>query len=239
MVEMTSYTVVYERDDNMWLARVPAVPGCHTQGRTLAQAERRIREALSLWVDDAQSARLVNDVRLPRRATGALATYWAARIEYEQARHRVRHATWDAVHALAVDAQLGVRDTGDLVGLSSQRVQQVAASAPTPLIGEEDAMTLLASCAQNNRFVSTEIWVKSLANTTGQGFHVLGAAGVNPPSSLQAAATPLTLDRERSNTVSPMMNAPVLHRRSTDKMMLVEPRALQSTVAKRLQEVTP
>ncbi len=56
---MNSYTVVYERDeDGWWLAYVPAIPGCHTQGRTIDQARRRIREALSLWVDDASTATL-------------------------------------------------------------------------------------------------------------------------------------------------------------------------------------
>jgi predicted RNase H-like HicB family nuclease len=51
------YEVVYQRDETgWWQARVPQIPGCHTQGRTVEEARRRIREALSLFVDDTDTA---------------------------------------------------------------------------------------------------------------------------------------------------------------------------------------
>src|SRR5687767_2512437 len=51
VVGVKSYRVTYERDPaGWWVAAVREVPGCHTQGRTLAQARRRIREALGLFV---------------------------------------------------------------------------------------------------------------------------------------------------------------------------------------------
>jgi predicted RNase H-like HicB family nuclease len=53
------YTVKIERDETgAWIARVPEVPGGHTHGRTLREAERRIREALSLRVEGADRADL-------------------------------------------------------------------------------------------------------------------------------------------------------------------------------------
>ncbi len=46
------FTVVLERDeDGLYVASVPALKGCHTQGRTLDQAMRRIREAVELWLE--------------------------------------------------------------------------------------------------------------------------------------------------------------------------------------------
>jgi predicted RNase H-like HicB family nuclease len=46
------FTVVLERDeDGVYVASVPALPGCHTQGRSLDQAMRRIREAAELWLE--------------------------------------------------------------------------------------------------------------------------------------------------------------------------------------------
>ena len=56
------YTVTYERDEGpRWrVASVREVAGCHTQGRTVAEARRRIREALDLWVDDAETAEIVD-----------------------------------------------------------------------------------------------------------------------------------------------------------------------------------
>jgi predicted RNase H-like HicB family nuclease len=48
MVEpMSRYTVSYERDasSGWWVAQVKEVPAAITQGRTIAAARRRIREA--------------------------------------------------------------------------------------------------------------------------------------------------------------------------------------------------
>ena len=70
---MKTYTVVYEPGENeWWIAHVPAIPGCHTQGRTLDQARERIREALSLWVEDTDKVTLVDDVRPAADAHDAL-----------------------------------------------------------------------------------------------------------------------------------------------------------------------
>jgi predicted RNase H-like HicB family nuclease len=60
------YSAVYERDESgVWTVHVPEVPGCHTWGETLRQARSNVRDALSLWVDDADTAELVDSVELP------------------------------------------------------------------------------------------------------------------------------------------------------------------------------
>ena len=90
MVEAVSkYNVLYERGtDGWWTATVRGVRGCHTQGRSIEQAENRIREALGLYVDDAERAELVRQVRLPRRlrelVTGVL------RLESRERRNNLR-----------------------------------------------------------------------------------------------------------------------------------------------------
>jgi predicted RNase H-like HicB family nuclease len=46
------YRVRYGKDKSgWWVATVPEVPGCHTQGKTVDQARERIKEALSLYLD--------------------------------------------------------------------------------------------------------------------------------------------------------------------------------------------
>ena len=46
------FTVVLERDeDGFYMASIPALAGCHTQGRSLDQAMRRIRDAAELWLE--------------------------------------------------------------------------------------------------------------------------------------------------------------------------------------------
>lgn len=66
IIEMKTYTVIYERDEEgWWVAEVPEAPGCHTQGRTIEQARERILDALSLYADDATPILLREEARLP------------------------------------------------------------------------------------------------------------------------------------------------------------------------------
>jgi predicted RNase H-like HicB family nuclease len=120
------YRVVLERDESgAWIARVPSVRGCHTYGRTLDQARRRIREALSLWVDDADRAELVEDVRLPASVKAVISRSRESRREAETKRAKAQEATCRAARTLVNDLQLGLRDAAELLGLSHQRVQQL------------------------------------------------------------------------------------------------------------------
>jgi predicted RNase H-like HicB family nuclease len=41
------------------------VRGCHTQGRTVEEASRRIIQALGLFVGNAHNATILDDVKLP------------------------------------------------------------------------------------------------------------------------------------------------------------------------------
>ncbi len=52
MRKVQRFTVVLERDeDGFYVASIPALQGCHTQGRSLDQAMRRIREAAERWLE--------------------------------------------------------------------------------------------------------------------------------------------------------------------------------------------
>ncbi len=47
------FNVVIERDSvGLLEASVPELPGCHTQARTLDMLEKRIREAIGLYLED-------------------------------------------------------------------------------------------------------------------------------------------------------------------------------------------
>jgi predicted RNase H-like HicB family nuclease len=125
----SAYHVYLERDESgAWLARVPEVAGCHAYGRTLRQVRRRVREALSLWVDDAESAELVEHVRLPTQVRQALRRAEAARSRAERERLSAQEVTIAAARQLVESHDLSLRDAGELLGLSHQRVQQLVRS---------------------------------------------------------------------------------------------------------------
>jgi predicted RNase H-like HicB family nuclease len=123
---MKRFTVLYERDEtNWWMARVVGVRGCHTQGRTIEEARRRIREALGLYVEDADGAELIDDIRLPREISRRLGAYRSARTRAAKEQERARSEAKGAVRLLTKKMRLSVRDAGTLLGLSHQRVQQL------------------------------------------------------------------------------------------------------------------
>jgi len=117
--------VVYERDeDGWWAASVPSVRGCRTQGRSLAQARERIREALSLFVKDAHRADLSDRIVLPSEVRRQIDRQLRLHERMEKDQRLLQESTLGTVRRL-VKRGLSVRDVGELLGLSHQRVHQL------------------------------------------------------------------------------------------------------------------
>ncbi len=126
---LKTFTVSFERDEeDWWVASVREVPGCHTQGRSLRETRVRIREALSLFVRGAARARLIEELNLPTQAKRVVARLHQARERADRQVGLARSATRDAARVLTKDLRLSVRDAGELLGLSHQRVQQLLSS---------------------------------------------------------------------------------------------------------------
>jgi predicted RNase H-like HicB family nuclease len=53
---MVSYKVILERDEEeeCYIATVPALPGCHTQGKTREEALERVKEAIQGYLESLQ-----------------------------------------------------------------------------------------------------------------------------------------------------------------------------------------
>jgi len=124
---MKAYRVTYKRDSSgWWVASVRRVRGCHTQGRTVDEARRRIREALSLFVDDAASAELVDQIELPATVKRAIREYATLRNKADAESKRASAAARRAVRVLREGKlKMSARDTAALLGLSHQRVHQL------------------------------------------------------------------------------------------------------------------
>lgn len=130
---MNRYRVAYERDEaGYWVASVRGVRGCHTQGRTVDEARRRIREALALYVDDAASAELVDNVKLPATAAKAIRTYAALRRRADRQDRQAALAARRAVRFLrGGKLKMSARDAARLLGVSHQRVHQLTTQPRT------------------------------------------------------------------------------------------------------------
>ena len=123
-----TYKVVYERDaeSGWWLARVPAVRGCHTQGRTVEEARRRIREALGLFVENADQAALKDSIKMPHETLQALMTYRAARKRVETEEQKATRTAQMVVRRLReLPLKMSMRDAASVMGVSHQRVHQI------------------------------------------------------------------------------------------------------------------
>lgn len=126
---MPKYVVTYEKDEGgWWIAELRGVPGVNSDGRTVAEARGRVREALGLAVGDAAAARaeLIDEVRLPAEARKLVTRATGARARLEEVQAEAQASTVEAVRALRGKLGLSVRDIADLLGISHQRVQQLA-----------------------------------------------------------------------------------------------------------------
>ena len=45
------YRLTIEPDEDRYYAEIPALPGCHSWGRTCEEAIKSIKEALELWLE--------------------------------------------------------------------------------------------------------------------------------------------------------------------------------------------
>jgi len=129
---MVKYTVTYERDEaGWWIAEVQGVAGVNSDGRTVADARRRVREALALAVGDqaAEAAEFIDDVKLPSKARKVVARATAARSKLDAVQVEAQETTATAVRELRKRLGLSVRDIAELLGISHQRVQQLARAA--------------------------------------------------------------------------------------------------------------
>ena len=120
---MTTYSVSCRRVGDWWAVSVPELKGLHTQARRLDQVAAMAREAIALLLD-VDPATVDVEVRpeLPGTVTAALDARQAARDADEKA----EQATATAIRALLSDGYT-VRDAGALLGLSPQRISQIAA----------------------------------------------------------------------------------------------------------------
>jgi predicted RNase H-like HicB family nuclease len=62
MIKVLNFKVIVEQDeDGVFVASVPAVPGCHTQGDTYENVLTNVREAIQVCLDEANENKIYRD----------------------------------------------------------------------------------------------------------------------------------------------------------------------------------
>ena len=106
--------------DGSWLVSFPEIRGAHTYGRSLKQLRRRIPEVLRLWDRDPARVEIVEVLELPTSLKRAISTATAQRREAEEQRQAAQRELERTIQRLQSQLKIGVRDTGELLGISPQ-----------------------------------------------------------------------------------------------------------------------
>jgi predicted RNase H-like HicB family nuclease/DNA-binding XRE family transcriptional regulator len=127
MNKRISYHVVLTPDeDGHWAASVPSVQGCRTQATSLVLAKRRIRDALSLFVDDSAKAQLDFFIKLPSDVEASLVRVKKEAAAARAAMELAQVNMGDVVKRIRSRTGLPMREVAQLVGVSHQRIGQIA-----------------------------------------------------------------------------------------------------------------
>lgn len=131
MVEVTktTYKAHAARAGRWWAVEVPDVPGVFTQTRRLDQVAPAAREAIALMLDiDPDLVDVVVEPELPAELVEAITAARAAQADAERARSEAADRARAVVIRLQDEMGLTVRDVGQVIGVSYQRVQQLVAA---------------------------------------------------------------------------------------------------------------
>ena len=47
--------IIYPGEDGYWIAEVPSLPGCCTQGKSKPEVLESVKDAIEAWIEAAQS----------------------------------------------------------------------------------------------------------------------------------------------------------------------------------------
>ncbi|WP_406074476.1 type II toxin-antitoxin system HicB family antitoxin [Micromonospora sp. NBC_01638] len=122
-----TYTAKCVRSGDWWAITVPEIKGVFSQARRLDQVEAMAREAIALMLDvDPHSFDIEVQPELPQEVSRAR----EARSALRKAEQSAEEATVTAAQALLAKGYT-VRDAGALLGISPQRVSQLAPKKAT------------------------------------------------------------------------------------------------------------
>ena len=127
---MKTFTVTARRAGKWWALEVPEVPGVFSQVRRLDQAEAMARDALATMLDVAPDSFEVKiEPTLDDAAREVLDALARAKEQLARVQRDAALAAQRAAVVLTRDDGLSMRDAGEVMNLSHQRIAQILEEA--------------------------------------------------------------------------------------------------------------
>ena len=125
-IKRRTYSARAVRHGDWWAISVPALRGVHSQSRRLDQAERMARDAISLFLDvPVKSVDVEVEAVLPSALGADVRRAKTVRMKADSLQREAAGATARAARALVEGSHLTVREAGQILGVSHQRVAQL------------------------------------------------------------------------------------------------------------------
>ncbi|HKC59657.1 MAG TPA: hypothetical protein VKB92_06205 [Myxococcales bacterium] len=125
-----TFAIELELDEaGWWVATAKGVEGVHTQGRSIQQVLRRIRNALEAAGEPGKTAQLVPEFHLSEELIAQVRKAKEARERADHIQAEAQALLREAAMALTKKLGVSIRDAGALLELSHQRIQQLVHSS--------------------------------------------------------------------------------------------------------------
>jgi predicted RNase H-like HicB family nuclease len=122
-----TYQVTATREPGWWIIEVPSLDAVVTQARRLSDVERNAREAIAVWLDiDIDSFELETQVVVPQHVLDEFERSKSILALATEQQQEAASVASQAIRRLTDDLGLTVREAGQVMGISYQRVAQLA-----------------------------------------------------------------------------------------------------------------
>lgn len=124
---MNTYTVEVTRENDTWLADVPAVAGAHTFARSLRGLAQSVREVVVLMDDLPDDADVRLDFHFAVDDQSVIEAERLRRVRADVESQEAELVAATARLAAVLSRQYSVRDTAAMLGITAGRVSQLVA----------------------------------------------------------------------------------------------------------------
>ncbi|HET9254036.1 MAG TPA: type II toxin-antitoxin system HicB family antitoxin [Pseudonocardiaceae bacterium] len=144
-----TYTAVYERDGDAWVARIAEEPHLSRRGVSPGEARQSIREALAQWLGaDSATLHIVDDFRLPTQVRAARESVKATRTDDDRTTMMANMTDSKSAMSWAEDLGIAMRDPVTVQALMDMGDREISIDTFCHTITMVEELTRLNTTAE-------------------------------------------------------------------------------------------